>query len=108
VVALDRLVVQISREGPMRNLAYLATSAVFLAHAAGAAVYDEAVNGDLSGNRVVPTGLGALTSAVSSILGTSVGGAFDYLTFTVPAGAKRGGQLRQPVKGSGFGSLRHS
>ncbi len=71
----------------MRKLAHLAITAVFLAHAAAAAVYDEAVDGDLSGNRLEPTSLGQLANGLTSVLGTTTAGDLDYLTFTVPVGA---------------------
>ena len=61
---------------------------VFFAQSAGAAtLWSEAVNGDLSGNRLVPTNLGVLAVGTNTILGSTTSGDLDYFTFTVPAGA---------------------
>ena len=47
--------------------------------------YDEAVDGDLSGDGLAPTVLVAGTG-VNTLAGTTVGGDLDYLTFNVGAG----------------------
>lgn len=51
-----------------------------------ATIWNEAVNGDLSGNRLAPTAL-SLSLGTNTILGNVVFGDLDYFTFTVPAGA---------------------
>lgn len=72
----------------MRKLAFVAiVSAFSLAPPlAAAVVYDEAVDGDLSGNRLAPTSL-VLSTGINSISGTTVAGDLDYVTFSVPGGA---------------------
>jgi len=52
---------------------------------AAAASYDEAVNGDISGNRLAPTSL-ALDPGSNSISGSVIAGDLDYLTVHVSAG----------------------
>lgn len=72
----------------MRKLAFVSiVSAFSLAPAlAVGVVYDEAVDGDLSGNRLAPTSL-SLGTGISSISGTTVAGDLDYVTFNVPGTA---------------------
>jgi len=53
--------------------------------AARATSYDEAVNGDLSGDRLAPTAI-ALTPGANPISATSVSGDIEYFTVSVPAG----------------------
>ncbi|MCI0674568.1 MAG: hypothetical protein L0Y42_02195 [Phycisphaerales bacterium] len=53
--------------------------------AAGIVTWDEAINGDLSGDRFNPTQL-TLTLGVNSIIATSVGTDREYYTFTLPDG----------------------
>lgn len=50
-------------------------------------LWDESVNGDLSGDRFAPTSLGALAPGAWSVAATSVSGDLEYYTFTIPAGA---------------------
>lgn len=54
--------------------------------ATGATIWNETVNGDLSGNRLVPTNLGVLALGTSTLLGSTTSGDLDYFTFTLPAG----------------------
>jgi hypothetical protein len=49
-------------------------------------IWDEGVNGDLSGNRLVPTDLGDLAAGSSTVTATSVAGDREYFTLVVPAG----------------------
>jgi hypothetical protein len=57
-----------------------------LAACAGAqVVWDESVNGDLSGDRFNPTNV-ALLPGVNGVIATSVSGDVEYVHFTVPAG----------------------
>lgn len=70
---------------PLRSLA--AALALFAASGAGAAsIWNEGVNGDLSGNRLAPTALGALAVGSSSMTATSVAGDREYFSVVVPAG----------------------
>jgi hypothetical protein len=52
-----------------------------------AANYDEATNGDISGNRLAPSVI-PLNLGVNSISATSVAGDLEYFTVTVPAGQR--------------------
>ncbi|MBI2824351.1 MAG: hypothetical protein HYX69_06655 [Planctomycetia bacterium] len=54
--------------------------------ACGSVVWDESVNGDLSGNRLAPTAI-AIAVGDNELVGSVKGGELDYVTFTVPAGA---------------------
>jgi hypothetical protein len=70
-----------------RSLVLIACLAVFAQSATGATIWDEAVNGDLSGNRLAPSSLGVLAVGTNTLLGSTTSGDLDYFTFTVPAGA---------------------
>ncbi len=71
----------------MRRLTGLVfvTSVLLPASAARATVYNEAVNGDLSGARLAPTVL-VSTPGSNTITATSVSGDLEYLRVTIPAG----------------------
>ncbi len=56
-------------------------------------VWNEAVNGDLSGNRFAPSALGNLALGDNTLTGETQGGDLDYFTFTVPAGQTLGAIL---------------
>jgi hypothetical protein len=72
--------------GHRARLVPLTLAAVLLAAPlARASSYDEAVNGDLSGNRLAPSSL-ALTPGDNTVTGTVIVGDIDYLTITVPVG----------------------
>jgi hypothetical protein len=71
----------------LRSFALISWLAFFAQSAAGATLWNESVQGDLSGDRLAPTDLGALVPGTSSILGSTITGDLDYFTFTVPAGA---------------------
>lgn len=71
----------------LRSFAWVSWLAVFAQSAAAATIWSESVNGDLSGNRLVPTNLGVLAVGTNTILGSTISGDLDYFTFTVPAGA---------------------
>lgn len=61
-------------------------SGILASTAANAAViWDESVNGDLSGNRLAPNAF-VLSAGTSSIRATSVAGDLEYVTFKLPAG----------------------
>jgi len=65
--------------------ALLLVLAASLANSASAAVWDEAIDGDISGDRAAPsTAVVALGDNV--VKGTTTRNDLDYLTFTVPAG----------------------
>jgi hypothetical protein len=51
----------------------------------GGTIWDEAVNGDLSGDRQAPTTL-MLSPGSNELFATSVAGDLEYVTFTVPPG----------------------
>jgi hypothetical protein len=55
------------------------------AGASAASVWDESVDGDLSGDRFAPTPL-SLSPGVNSVTATSTGGDLEYYTFTLPPG----------------------
>jgi hypothetical protein len=72
----------------MRSIAYLAASSIVLVSSlATAATYNEAVNGDLSGDASAPTVL-HLDPGANPVSATSVAGDIEYFTFTVPIGFK--------------------
>jgi hypothetical protein len=48
-------------------------------------LHDESVNGDLSGDRSVPTAY-VLSQGTNSVIATSVSGDIEYIALTVPAG----------------------
>jgi len=50
--------------------------------------YDEAIDGDLSGNRASPTNLGTIGVGDYSLRGSAVFGDLDYWRITIPAGAQ--------------------
>ena len=71
-----------------RRLCFVFAFALVLAHGASAVViHNEAVNGDLSGNRLAPTVLNA-SFAVNSIIATSSPGDLEYYSITIPAGSQ--------------------
>ena len=70
-------------------LAALAAAGVAVAlsqSAVAVTIHSEAVNGDLSGNRLAPTAL-ALGVGTNTIIGTTVRNDLDYYRVTLPAGA---------------------
>ena len=68
-----------------RFLPLALAAALLLAPLARASSFDEATDGDLSGNRLAPSSL-ALTPGDNTLTGTTIVGDLDYLTITVPAG----------------------
>jgi hypothetical protein len=60
-------------------------AALLIAPAVQANSWNEATDGDLSGDRLAPTSL-ALSAGDNSLTGTVVAGDIDYLTVIVPAG----------------------
>lgn len=69
-----------------RCITVLAVAALLLAApAAHANNWDEAINGDLSGDRLAPSTL-ALTPGSNLVIDTTIAGDLDYLTVTVPTG----------------------
>jgi PEP-CTERM motif len=60
--------------------------ALLLAPLAHASSWDEATNGDLSGDRLAPSAL-ALTAGDNTVTGTTIAGDLDYLTVIVPTGS---------------------
>lgn len=54
--------------------------------AAGGVVWDEAANGDLSGNRLAPTPVGVALGG-NQVIGETIRDDLDYVTFQVPPGA---------------------
>ena len=68
-----------------RCLAVLALGAVGASGAGAAVVWDEAVNGDLSGDGGSPTPL-AFPVGTSTVSATSVAGDREYARFTIPPG----------------------
>lgn len=72
-----------------RTLAHgvLVIGALTLASQASAdVIWNEAVNGDLSGNRLVPTNL-LLQLGVNSVIASTKSGDVEYLHLTLPAGS---------------------
>ena len=59
--------------------------ALLISSAARATTYNEAVNGDLSGDRANPTPI-ALTAGSNQVTATSMAGDIEYFTMTVPVG----------------------
>lgn len=74
------------------NLAklFLAGVVVALLSARGSAqvVWNESVDGDISGARLSPTSLGTLGTGTYSVIGTLGGGELDYFTFTLGPGTQ--------------------
>jgi MYXO-CTERM domain-containing protein len=71
-----------------RTLLLVTTATPFIiapAPSHGDTIWNEAVNGDLSGDRFVPTSL-VLSQGTNSILATSVQGDREYVTLTLSAG----------------------
>ncbi len=68
--------------------ACLVLAAVMTPSALGDIIWDEAVDGDLSGDRFSPTLLGALGIGVHTIIATSVEGDLEYLTITLAPGVQ--------------------
>lgn len=58
--------------------------------ASAAVIYDEAIDGDFSGDRSNPTSLGTLDMGTHSLTATSLAGDLEYVTFTIPAGRALG------------------
>jgi hypothetical protein len=54
-------------------------------HGLAQVVWDESIDGDLSGDRFAPTAL-TLNLGDNNLLATSTGGDREYITFSVPAG----------------------
>jgi len=74
---------------PLRPVFAMLALAVALASAPGAqaaSIWSEVGDGDLSGNRLAPTALGALAAGSSSVTATSVAGDREYFSVVVPAG----------------------
>lgn len=74
---------------PLRRFvpALAAAAGLLAASTAGAAsIWSEGVDGDLSGNRLAPTALGALAAGSSTVTATSVAGDREYFSVVVPAG----------------------
>jgi hypothetical protein len=69
----------------IRAFAFVSCLAVFAQSASGATIWSEAVNGEFSSNRLLPTNLGVLSVGTNTILGSVTIGDLDYFTFTVPA-----------------------
>ncbi len=65
--------------------AWALAAALLVAPAAHALNYDEATDGDLSGDRLAPSSL-ALSAGDNLLTGSVVAGDLDYLTITVPTG----------------------
>jgi hypothetical protein len=73
-----------------RSLSWLLVLVGLLASpAAGAAAYDEAVSGDISGNRLAPTAIN-LDPGTNSVSATSIAGDLEYFRVNVPAGFRLG------------------
>lgn len=75
---------------PIPFAAFVASAAFFAFSATGAVVWDEAVNGDLSNNRMAPTAV-TLAVGVNTIKGSLTGNFgdgkyYDYVTFQIPPG----------------------
>jgi len=69
----------------VRVLPLALVAALLVAPGARASSWDEATDGDLSGNRLAPSSL-TLTPGDNTVTGTVIAGDLDYLTITVPAG----------------------
>ena len=69
----------------VRVLPVVLAAVLLVAPLAGASSYNEATDGDISGNRLSPTSL-SLTPGDNIVSGTVIQGDIDYLTITVPAG----------------------
>ena len=67
------------------KLARTALLALLASGSAQAFTYDEALNGDLSGNRLAPTALSAV-AGVNTLAMSAAAGDRDYFTFDVPTG----------------------
>jgi len=63
----------------------LAAAALLVSPLAGATNYDEATDGDISGDRLAPTSL-TLTAGENVVKGSVIQGDIDYLTIVVPEG----------------------
>jgi hypothetical protein len=72
---------------PLLTARLIVVLGILLPAAARATTYDEAVNGDLSGNRAAPTPI-ALTAGPNRITATSAAGDLEYFRVTVPAGTR--------------------
>jgi hypothetical protein len=64
---------------------WILATALLVAPAAHANSWNEATNGDISGDRLAPSSL-ALTAGDNTVTGTVIAGDIDYLTVIVPAG----------------------
>ena len=69
----------------VRILPWALAAAVLWAPLARASSWNEATDGDLSGDRLAPSAL-ALTAGDNTVTGTTIVDDLDYLTVTVPAG----------------------
>jgi hypothetical protein len=69
------------------DLRFAAVALISLASLAapGATLWNETSQGDLSGNRLAPTGL-SLDLGSNDLFATTQGGDLEYLTFQIPAG----------------------
>ncbi len=65
--------------------------------------HDEAVNGDLSDNRLAPTAY-TLPAGTGSLLATTGAPALEYLALTIPSGMKRSGGVHRSA-GGGWGTF---
>lgn len=84
----------------IRNLIGAAVGGVLLAApAARAAVWNEAVQGDISGNRNSPSLL-PLTVGTNTINATTAGGDLEYLRLDLPAGARINSLTLQDYSGN--------
>jgi hypothetical protein len=79
-----------------RLLPALILAALFLSRPAPAAlVHDEAADGDLSGDGLVPTAI-AVAPGANTVAGSVGAGDRDYFTISVPAGVSLGALFVQP------------
>jgi hypothetical protein len=68
-----------------RQIVLLALASILLVPTLASADWIESINGDLSGDRLAPSSL-SLTPGLNLIMGDTVVGDRDYLTFNVPTG----------------------
>jgi hypothetical protein len=76
----------VGRCGSSSALAALAIAVGSLQAASAATIHSEAVNGDLSGNRLAPTAL-VLSVGTNTIIGTTISGDLDYFQVALPVGS---------------------
>jgi hypothetical protein len=63
--------------------------------------YNEATDGDLSGNTAAPTALGALSLGANNLSATYGAGDFDLFTYTIPAGFRLNSIIVNSFAGGG-------